>query len=44
MNEEKANHEKQLAKAREETVRMSDLIKEMEHKWTEVAKDYEKQV
>ena len=42
--DEKVQVEKQLGKAREEIDRMSELIKDMEHKWTEVAKDYEKQV
>lgn len=43
LQEEKLQLEKQLAKSREEAVRLSNLIKDMEHKWTEVAKDYEKQ-
>jgi len=41
---EKIQLDKQLAKAREEVQMLSELIKDMEHKWTEVAKDYEKQV
>ncbi|XP_046456544.1 rab GTPase-binding effector protein 1-like isoform X2 [Daphnia pulex] len=44
MQEEKVQLDKQLTKAREEARMLSDLIKDMEHKWTEVAKDYEKQV
>ena len=44
LQEEKLQLEKQLAKSREEAERLSNLIKDMEHKWTEVAKDYEKQV
>lgn len=44
IQEGKVQLEKQLAKSREESERLSDLIKDMEHKWTEVAKDYEKQV
>ena len=42
--EEKSQSDKQLGKAREEMKMLSDLVKDMEHKWTEVAKDYEKQV
>lgn len=44
LQEEKVQSDKQLTKAREEAQMLSDLIKDMEHKWTEVAKDYEKQV
>lgn len=44
LQEEKGQSDKQLVKAREEAQMLSDLIKDMEHKWTEVAKDYEKQV
>ena len=44
MQEEKVQLDKQLVKAREEAQMLSELIKDMEHKWTEVAKDYEKQV
>ncbi|KAK4010865.1 hypothetical protein OUZ56_019993 [Daphnia magna] len=44
LQEEKAQVDKQLIKAREESQMLSELIKDMEHKWTEMAKDYEKQV
>lgn len=44
LQEEKGQSDKLLIKAREEAQMLSDLIKDMEHKWTEVAKDYEKQV
>ena len=44
LREEKMSLEKQLAKSREDAESMSNLVKDMEHKWTEVAKDYEKQV
>ena len=44
LKEEKLATEKQLVKSREEVEHLSNLVKDMEHKWTEVAKDYEKQV
>lgn len=44
LQEGKLQVEKQLVKAREEVQMLSELIKDMERKWTEVAKDYEKQV
>lgn len=44
LQEEKVQLDKQLVKAREEAQMLSELIKDMERKWTEVAKDYEKQV
>lgn len=44
LRSDKTNLEKQLNKSREEAERMSNLVKDMEHKWTQVAKDYEKQV
>lgn len=44
LRSDRAALEKQLVKAREEVDRTSELVKDMEHKWTEVAKDYEKQV
>jgi len=43
LKNEKVQLEKQTLKAREEVDRMSELVKDMERKWTEVAKDYEKQ-
>ena len=44
LQNDKTHLEKQLSKSREEAERMSNLVKDMEHKWTQVAKDYEKQV
>lgn len=44
LQNDKTYLEKQLSKSREEAERMSNLVKDMEHKWTQVAKDYEKQV
>ncbi len=44
LQEEKVQLDKQLVKAREEAQMLSELIKDMERKWTDVAKDYEKQV
>lgn len=44
LQEEKVQVDKLLVKAREESQMLSELIKDMEHKWTEMAKDYEKQV
>ena len=44
LRSDKTQLEKQLNKSREEAERISNLVKDMEHKWTQVAKDYEKQV